>query len=158
MKLAFLYDHHNASAEWSRRELDEWLTDVFAAPAIALKPRCTPDIRRHVLNAFSNEGWTLDVKIDQLLNLTVFAMKADLAFQLQTGNMSRAPYDLLKLQYLFQSEKINCAAMALPTRDGRWRKLATTSPMQNGCPMTKVVQQSDYGSNSVDSVRVTEGF
>jgi hypothetical protein len=117
MKLAFVYDHHNASAEWSRRELDEWLTDIFAVPSIALKPRCTPEVRRHVSAAFLEDGWALDVKIDQLLGLTVFAMKGDMAFQLQTGNMSRAPYDLLKLQYLFQSEKINCAAMALPTRD-----------------------------------------
>src|SRR4051812_21763939 len=111
MKLAFVYDHHNASAEWSRRELDEWIIDIFAVPSIALQPRCTPEIRRHVSAAFSDDGWALDVKIDQLLNLTVFAMKADMAFQLQTGNMSRAPYDLLKLQYLFQSEKINCAAL-----------------------------------------------
>lgn len=118
MKLAFIYDHHNANAEWSRRELDEWLTDIFAAPGITLKPRCTPQIRQHVSTAFSNDGWALDVKIDQLLNLTVFAMKGDLAFQLQTGNMSRAPYDLLKLQYLWQSEKITCAAMAVPTREG----------------------------------------
>jgi hypothetical protein len=118
MKLAFVYDHHNACAEWSLRELEEWLKDIFTAPGITLRPRCTPQIRQHVLNAFSNEGWALDVKIDPILNLTVFAMKGDMAFQLQTGNMSRAPYDLLKLQYLFQSEKINCAAMAVPTRDG----------------------------------------
>jgi hypothetical protein len=118
MKLAFIYDHHNANAEWAGRELDEWLTDIFAAPGITLKPRCTPHIRQHVSTAFSNDGWALDVKIDQLLNLTVFAMKGDLAFQLQTGNMSRAPYDLLKLQYLWQSEKITCAAMAVPTREG----------------------------------------
>ena len=44
-------------------------------------------------------------------------MKDDLAFQLQTGNMSRAPYDLLKLQYLFQSGKIEAAALALPTKE-----------------------------------------
>ena len=117
MKLAFIYDHHNASAEWSRRELDEWLTDIFAAPSITLKPHCTPEIRKQVTDAFLADGWALDVKIDEILNLTVFAMKADMAFQLQTGNMSRAPYDLLKLQYLFQCEKINFAAMALPTRD-----------------------------------------
>jgi len=30
--------------------------------------------------------------------------------------MSRAPYDLLKLQYLFQSERIEAAALALPTK------------------------------------------
>jgi hypothetical protein len=118
MKHAFVYDHHNACAEWSRRELEEWLKDIFSAPGITLRPRCTPQIRQHVLNAFSNEGWAPDVKIDPILNLTVFAMKGDMAFQLQTGNMSRAPYDLLKLQYLFQSEKINCAGMAVPTRDG----------------------------------------
>jgi hypothetical protein len=117
MKLAFVYDHHNARTDWSSRDLEEWLTDIFEAPAIALKPRCTPNIRQHVSNAFSNNGWALDVKIDEALNLTVFAMKSDMAFQLQTGNMSRAPYDLLKLQYLYQCEKINCAAMALPTRD-----------------------------------------
>lgn len=116
MKLAFIYDHHNARTEWSNRDLEEWLADVFAAPAITLKRHCTPEIRQHVSSAFLNDGWALDVRIDQILNLTVFAMKADLAFQLQTGNMSRAPYDLLKLQYLYQSDKINCAAMALPTR------------------------------------------
>jgi hypothetical protein len=44
-------------------------------------------------------------------------MQDDLAFQLQTGNMSRAPYDLLKLQYLFQSKKIQAAGIALPTRE-----------------------------------------
>lgn len=118
MKLSFVYDHHNAVSEWQRRELDEWLTDVFAAPQITLQPKCTPAIRRHVASEFENEGWALDVKIDQDLGLTVFAMRDDLAFQLQTGNMSRAPYDLLKLQYLYTAERIQCAALAVPTRNG----------------------------------------
>ena len=30
--------------------------------------------------------------------------------------MSRAPYDLLKMQYLFQSQRIEAAALALPTK------------------------------------------
>lgn len=55
--------------------------------------------------------------INQAHGLRVFAMRGDLAFQLQTGNMSRAPYDLLKLQYIFHSEKINAAALALPTKE-----------------------------------------
>lgn len=117
MKLAFTYDHHNAASEWTRRDLQEWLTDVFEAPAIQIKPRCTPEIRSHVSKEFSAEGWALDVKINQEAQLKVFAIKEDLAFQLQTGNMSRAPYDLLKLQYLFQSKKIECAALAVPTKE-----------------------------------------
>lgn len=118
MKLAFTYDnHHSAGSVWEGRDLKDWLTDVFEAPAVAIARRCTPTIRIHVEREFQNEGWALNVKLHQELGLTVFAMKDDLAFQLQTGNMSRAPYDLLKLQYLFQSERVDAAALALPTKD-----------------------------------------
>ena len=43
-------------------------------------------------------------------------MQDDLAFQLQTGNMSRAPYDLLKLQYLFQSQNREAASSTADKR------------------------------------------
>ncbi|MDB5285259.1 MAG: hypothetical protein JWR05_208 [Mucilaginibacter sp.] len=116
MKLAFTHEHHNASVIWSKRDLLDWITDVFEAPAITIKPHCTTVIRQHVITEFQKEGWAQDVKIDQELGLKVFAMKEDLGFQLQTGNMSRAPYDLLKLQYLFQSGKIEGAALAVPSK------------------------------------------
>lgn len=115
MKLAYVYDHHNAVAEWTKRELDEWLTDVVVAPKLRLARRCTAGIRAHIESEFQADGWALDVKIAQRLRLTVFAIKGDMAFQLQTGNISRAPYDLLKFQYLFQAKKIECAALAVPT-------------------------------------------
>jgi hypothetical protein len=116
MKLAYIYDHHNAVSEWSKRDLNEWLSDVFAAPKISMGPKCTAGIRAHVEKELQAEGWALDVKVDQRLNLTMFAVKDDMAFQLQTGNISRAPYDMLKLQYLFQAKKIECAALAVPTK------------------------------------------
>jgi len=118
MRLAFTYDdHHSAGQEWEQRDLKEWLTDVFEAPAIKVEPRSTAAIREHVESEFLNEGWALRVNLDQGLGLKVFAEKDDIAFQLQTGNMSRAPYDLLKLQYLFQSGRIEAAALGLPTHD-----------------------------------------
>lgn len=115
MKLAFTYEHHNGHIEWQRRDLYEWITDIFEAPSVKIGPRCTAQIRGHVENEVQADGWAQDVKIDQELNLTIFALKNDLAFQLQTGNISRAPYDLLKLQYLHQSKKIQAAALAVPT-------------------------------------------
>ncbi|WP_071546506.1 restriction endonuclease [Pseudodesulfovibrio hydrargyri] len=118
MKLAYTYDdHHNAGSVWENRDLKDWLTDVFEAPAIKIEPRCTSAIREHVELEFLNEGWGLNVKLDPDFGLKVFSLKDDLAFQLQTGNMSRAPYDLLKLQYLFQAGKIEGAAIALPTQE-----------------------------------------
>jgi hypothetical protein len=116
MRLEFVHDHHNGISEWEKRDLYEWVTDIFAAPGIRLGPGSTNDIRVHISSEFEKEGWALNVKIDQELRNTVFALKDDLAFQIQTGNMSRAPYDLLKLEYLYQSKKISAAAFALPTK------------------------------------------
>jgi len=116
MQLAFIYrDHHSAGHEWERRDLYEWLTGVFEVPGITIKPGCTSQIKEHVTTEFLNEGWAMEAKLEQEANLRVTAMKSDVAFQLQTGNMSRAPYDLLKMQYLCTSGKIEVAAIALPT-------------------------------------------
>ncbi len=116
MKLASTYPHLNGRHVWEERELFDWVTDIFEAPAVKIERRCTAAIREHVETEFLNDGWALNVNLDQGLGLKVFAEKEDLAFQLQTGNMSRAPYDLLKLQYLYQSHRIKGAALALPTK------------------------------------------
>lgn len=118
MKLKYTYDqHHEAGVEWEKRELKEWVTDVFEAPSIKIGKGCTSDIREHVESEFLNEGWALGVRLDTDSQIKIFSLKDDLAFQLQTGNMSRAPYDLLKLDYLYKSGKIEAAALALPTKD-----------------------------------------
>ncbi len=118
MKLAYTYDnHHEAGAVWENRDLKEWLTDVFEEPSISIGKRCTGAIREHVEKEFLNDGWAMDVRLDSESMIKVFSLKNDLAFQLQTGNMSRAPYDLLKLEYLYKSGRIEAAALALPTRE-----------------------------------------
>lgn len=117
MKLAGVYDHHNASTEWKRRDKQDWITDVFEAPAIEIRSRCTQTIRSHVSEEFQADGWAWGVNLADNTSLTIAALKDDMAFQLQTGNISRAPYDLLKLQFLFQSGKIECAALAMPTNE-----------------------------------------
>lgn len=117
MKLAGVYDHHNASNEWQRRDKQDWITDVFEAPAIEIRSRCTQTIRSHVSEEFHSDGWAWSVNLADNTSLTIAALKDDMAFQLQTGNISRAPYDLLKLQFLFQSGKIECAALAMPTNE-----------------------------------------
>lgn len=118
MRFECVHDHHHAAAEWQDRELYEWVTDVFEAPAIKLRKGSTKSIRDHIAREFAAEGWAQEVKIDQNLRNTVTAIKDGLGFQVQTGNMSRAPYDLLKLEYLFKTKKIEAAAFALPTKLG----------------------------------------
>jgi hypothetical protein len=115
MKYVEAYSHHNAEAEWQKRELFEWLTDVFAAPSIEIARKTSSVIRAHIRQQFDEEGWTSEVGIDQNFDLTVFSRKDDLAFQVQTGNISRAVYDLVKMQYLFNIKQIEAAALAVPS-------------------------------------------
>lgn len=109
------YSHNNGEFEWTRRDLFEWLTDVFEAPSIKIEKGCTTKVREHIRSQFDLQGWSGEVKIDSSTELTVFSIKDDLAFQIQTGNISRAPYDLLKIQYLYTAKKIEAAALAVPS-------------------------------------------
>lgn len=116
MKFAGAYSLHNGDAEWSKRELSEWLTDLFEAPNIPIGQGCTGSIRTHLRDELLAAGWAHAVRIDPNFDLTVTGRYRDLAFQIQTGNISRAMYDLLKLQYLYEQRKIEAAALAVPTK------------------------------------------
>jgi len=118
MKHSYTSDeHHQAGAIWHERGLLEWIKGVFDAPDVKVGRKCTPNIREHVERKFISEGWALDVRLDSESQIKVFSQKNDLAFQLQTGNMSRAPYDLLKLEYLYKSGRIEAAAIGLPVQE-----------------------------------------
>ena len=76
----------------------------------------------HVSSELTNQGWSDEVAHRaELHRRTIFSQKDDLAIRLQTGNVSRVFYDLLKLQYLFTRNKIEAAALAVPTKGGAQR-------------------------------------
>jgi hypothetical protein len=116
MHFSQAYSHHNGHDQWKDRDLDEWLTDVFERPDLSVGRSTSTSIRNHVRSELASEGWAYDVRIDQNFDLTIFGLKDDLAFHLQTGNISRAAYDLLKLQHLFQCRRIEAGALALPMK------------------------------------------
>lgn len=118
MKLDATYSHHNGVDIWQERDLYEWATDIFEAPKIKVGEVSTTVIRDHVKGELGNRGWAFNVRIDAEVDLTVFARKDDLAFQLQTGNISRYAYDLLKLQHLYSKREIEGAILAVPTKEG----------------------------------------
>src|SRR6266404_1438346 len=116
------YSHRNGNIEWEKRELDEWITDVFNAPAITVESHATDAIRDHVRNVLTQQGWSGELPIaPHCTGVTIFSLKDDLAIQIQTGNVSRVFYDLLKLQYLFNRNKIEAASLAVPTKTGAQR-------------------------------------
>lgn len=117
MKLKSAFSHHNGVEILQSRGLYEWASGVFEAPGVTIRRGTTAAIRDHVKAKLEAAGWAFNVAIDAEVDLTVFARKDDLAFQLQTGNISRYSYDLLKLQHMYITEKIECAILAVPTKE-----------------------------------------
>ena len=122
MKLAATYTHHGGMELWDRRELFDWATDIFSAPKVKIQPGATHTIRNHVRSELESAGWAFDVSVDAEVRLKVFARKDDLAFQLQTGNISRYSYDVLKMQHLYLRKEIESAVLAVPNKEAS-RKL-----------------------------------
>lgn len=88
---------------------------MFDAPAVRIGTAASKDIRDHVRGLLSTAGWALDFPVESPYSLNVTAKRRDLAFQIQTGNASRAAYDLVKLQHLYLARQIQAACLALPS-------------------------------------------
>jgi hypothetical protein len=116
MKLVSTFSHHNGVGVWQDRDLFDWLIDIFQAPEIKVGANCTHAIRRHVKSRLEKRGWAFNIRVDAESDLTVFARKGDIVIQLQTGNISRYVYDVLKIQHLYSKREIGAAALAVPTK------------------------------------------
>ena len=117
MKFDSAYSHHLGVEVWKSRALYSWATRIFAEPGVTIHARATTAIRDHVRHVLEADGWAFGVRIDAGVRLNVFARKHDLAFQLQTGNISRYAYDVLKLQHLYMKREIASAVLAVPSRE-----------------------------------------
>jgi hypothetical protein len=115
VKLDASFSSHGGAEVWSERGLFEWVTDIFVNPSIHVGKASGSVVRKHVEAELSRAGWALDCKINSAFDLTVTAKKTDLAFQVQTGNVSRAAYDLLKLQQLYITGQVEGACLAVPS-------------------------------------------
>ncbi|HWY15158.1 MAG TPA: hypothetical protein VNX86_08510 [Rhizomicrobium sp.] len=116
MKIQTAYSLHNGEGEWRKRELLEWVSELFNAPGIIVAPGSTGKIRDYIRDGLQQAGWAHSVRIEPTFDLTVTGIYRDLAFQIQTGNVSRAMYDLIKMEYLYRKNKIEATALAVPTK------------------------------------------
>jgi len=92
------------------------MREVLEGVAFKAHRNCARELRQVILDALTKLGWSDKVQIDTQCKLTITAMLGCFGLCLQTGNMARFPYDLLKLQALFLDERIAAAFYLVPTR------------------------------------------
>ena len=116
MNLSRIKSFHGGLEIWKEYNELEWLEQAFEAPNLIIKSGATEQIRSHLELQLQKDGWALKSPVSNQYDLEITAKKQKLGFQIQTGNISRAAYDLLKLQTMYLDRIIEAACLAVPTQ------------------------------------------
>ncbi|MEC6411162.1 BglII/BstYI family type II restriction endonuclease [Achromobacter xylosoxidans] len=116
-----LYFSHCDGDKAVPKALHKSVADAIAAVKTKLAGGASPRIRDEILNRLTSEGWSGEVRVAADSEMTITSIRDHVGLCLQTGNMARAPYDLLKLQTLYYDGHIRAAIMIVPSRDAAKR-------------------------------------
>lgn len=114
MRVEKIQSFHGGIEIWNKFSQIEWLENLFNTNTVTIKPGGTDEIRSHVELELAKSGWVLNAPVDVEYNLVITGRNSLLGFQIQTGNISRAMYDLLKLQTMYVNRIIEGACLAVP--------------------------------------------
>lgn len=89
---------------------------VFA-PQIDIYRGTAREVRLHIQDFLTARGWAQDFKVDSVLRPSINYADPDseVLYQIQTGNIARAFYDLMKMQAIFEQGRCKCAVLCLPS-------------------------------------------
>jgi len=118
MKVALLHSHHGGKEKAEAAHILNEVLAAFNAPAVKWGGKGSGErARDHVVSIVEAQGWSQATAISAHSALKIMCRKGDFAFHLQTGNISRVPYDLLKFQHLFLERRISLAIYGVPTAE-----------------------------------------
>ncbi len=112
-----LYFSHCDGDKAIPKPLQKSVADAITAVKTKLAPGASAKIRDEIMNRLTTEGWSVEVRVAHDSEMTITSIRDHIGLCLQTGNMARAPYDLLKLQTLYYDGHIKAATMIVPSRD-----------------------------------------
>jgi len=116
LKFADSHSHRSAKQLLDRMGLHAEITRALDAPELSVAPGCSRRVKRHVALELGNKGWASPMMVDATLDLEVNFGKDACLLQVQTGNIARAFYDLMKMQSMFEHQRADCAVLVVPTR------------------------------------------
>src|SRR5687767_13834524 len=87
---------------------------LVSAPHFRVGRGLTGALKRHLNQELAKLGWATRPRLNPSLGLNVNGIKSQVALTIQTGNIARAYYDLLKFEFLFVSGRIRAAALLIP--------------------------------------------
>lgn len=115
MRAVQIDSFNGAKEEFASRGYLDFLVGALNASEVKIGPGSTKAIRQHFDAILRKDGWVLPYRIPGISELEITAKKSEMLFQIQTGNISRYAYDLLKLQLIFSKKLAACACLVVPS-------------------------------------------
>lgn len=115
MKYVDSYSHRHGREALIAKGLLSEVTACLNNPRISVVKKSTTPIKQEISRRLLQAGWAKNVAVDTSLDITVNHLKAGIGLTTQTGNISRAFYDLLKLEALHRLGRVDGAVLITPT-------------------------------------------
>lgn len=111
----YFQEHQGAGRELPKAERSEIETAIGSCACQVAKSK-GGKIREEITDHLARNGWPGEIPVAPPSKISISSMKNGVGLCIQTaGNMSRMYADLLKLQTLYQAEKIRVGVIVLPT-------------------------------------------
>jgi hypothetical protein len=109
--------HRGAAALLEGVELIGLILELVQQPDLKIRRGCGPAVKDHVEARLTGAGWALPIRINPALrpDLNALHQATRTVLQVQTGNMARAFYDLMKMQSLHDQERAACGVLIVPS-------------------------------------------
>jgi hypothetical protein len=114
VKLVDEYSHRLGAESIDEAGQLEPIRRLCAGP-ILLEKGAGPAVNEYFRMELASNGWALDARVDPRFNLDVNALRDGIALTVQTGNITRAFYDLLKFQTMHLNDRASAGILILPS-------------------------------------------
>ncbi|HEY3974112.1 MAG TPA: BglII/BstYI family type II restriction endonuclease [Candidatus Sulfotelmatobacter sp.] len=115
MQTAQTHSHRRAEEELSDKGLLQEILHLPDASLVGVAPGSSPDIKTHFDSQLAELGWANEPRVHPDHNPTINAMKQRVGLTVQTGNITRAFYDLMKFQSMYLRDRVDVAVLVIPT-------------------------------------------
>ena len=111
------YSHNFAEITLEELGVLQVVRHSVFAPDLDIYSGTARSVRKHIQDFLTARGWIPDLKVDSVLRPSINFVDPDsnVLFQIQTGNIARAFYDLMKMQSVFEQGRCKCAVLCLPS-------------------------------------------
>ena len=91
------------------------IKDILKATSFRVRRGCSDELRSALLSRLQQQGWTDRITVSTESKVTITGIKSDVGLCLQTSNVARIYADILKLQLLFETGKIESGVYVVPS-------------------------------------------